>query len=237
MRRWYLGIWGSLGLALAQTGCEPPEGITDGDPARSSYSANSPEGESQRRPWARLLWPPGRPRERPPRPAPYTPALPTAKGQTKTTKGGVKYETLKEGTGDELKPGVVALLHYEGRLETARSSTALGRKRQPLKVVLGTGQLIKGWEEALPGMKVGEIRKLFVPAAMAYGDQKHAEIPANSNLIFEVELLQHRQLTESPIGRGLRLGRRASGRRRPANLAPATQPDAALCTSDRSPRI
>ena len=51
------------------------------------------------------------------KPAAYTPALPTAKGETKTTKNGVKYETLKEGTGQELKPGRVARFHYEGKLE------------------------------------------------------------------------------------------------------------------------
>jgi FKBP-type peptidyl-prolyl cis-trans isomerase len=125
-----------------------------------------------------------------PKVAPYTPALPTAKGQSKTTKGGVKYETLKEGTGDELKPGVVALVHYVGTLENGTPFDSSRAKGEPLKAVLGTGRLIKGWEEALPGMKVGEIRKLFIPAAMAYRDQSKPGIPANSNLVFEVELLR-----------------------------------------------
>ena len=52
---------------------------------------------------------------------------------------------------------------------------------------MGTGQLIKGWEEGLPGMRVGETRKLWVPAKMAYGEVERAKIPPNSNLIFEVE--------------------------------------------------
>ncbi len=55
---------------------------------------------------------------------------------------------------------------------------------------MGTGQLIKGWEEGLPGMRVGETRKLWVPAKMAYGEVEKAKIPPNSNLIFEVELLE-----------------------------------------------
>ena len=50
--------------------------------------------------------------------------------------------------------------------------------------------MIKGWEEGLPGMRVGEIRKLWVPAKMAYGENEKPQIPANSNLIFEVELVQ-----------------------------------------------
>jgi FKBP-type peptidyl-prolyl cis-trans isomerase len=120
----------------------------------------------------------------------YTPAPPTAKGETKTTKNGVKYETLKEGKGDELKPGRIALFHYVGTLENGSIFDSTRQKGSPYKVAIGTGQLIKGWEEGLPGMRVGEIRKLWVPAKMAYGEIERKGIPSNSNLIFEVELME-----------------------------------------------
>ncbi len=191
MRRWYLGFWGCLGLTLAQTGCEPPEGIITATPPGAIVPRTPPEGEEPAQALGESAVASGKIQgDAAPKAASITPALPTAKGQTKTTKGGVKYETLKEGTGDELKPGIVALVHYEGKLENGTIFDSSRQKKEPLRVVLGTGRLIKGWEEALPGMKVGEVRKLFIPAAMAYGEQKHLDIPPNSNLIFEVELLR-----------------------------------------------
>jgi FKBP-type peptidyl-prolyl cis-trans isomerase len=124
------------------------------------------------------------------KPAAYTPASPTAKGESKTTKNGVKYETLKPGAGEELKPGRVAVFHFIGTLENGTVFDSSRDRGEPLMATVGTGQLVKGWNEGLPGMKVGETRKLWIPAAMAYGDQEKAKIPANSNLIFEVELLK-----------------------------------------------
>jgi FKBP-type peptidyl-prolyl cis-trans isomerase len=120
----------------------------------------------------------------------YTPAPPTAKGETKTTKDGVKYETLTPGTGEELKPGRVALFHYEGKLEDGTVFDSSRARKQPAKFTLGTNQLIRGWEEGMPGMRVGEVRKLWIPAAMGYGERGKGTIPPNANLVFEVELLQ-----------------------------------------------
>jgi FKBP-type peptidyl-prolyl cis-trans isomerase len=119
----------------------------------------------------------------------YDPAKPTAKGETKTTKNGVKYETLKEGTGEELKPGQVAQLHYTGKLEDGTVFDDSRSKPKPVSMTFGSGGLIKGWEEAVPGMRVGEIRKLIIPPAQAYGDQQKGKIPPNSTLTFEIELL------------------------------------------------
>ena len=194
MRRWYWGILGSLGLALSQTACDAPEQIVPTTPPGAVIPRTRSRGRGGRAG-------PGRDadrghqgqRPRRPRRLPaYTPALPTAKGETKTTKNGVKYETLKEGTGDELKPGSVASFHYEGKLENGTVFDSSRKKGEPLKVAVGTGKLIKGWEEGLPGMKVGEIRKLFVPSALGYADRDApgGKIPPNSNLIFEVELLK-----------------------------------------------
>ena len=114
------------------------------------------------------------------------PAPPTAKGETKTTEGGVKYETLKEGTGPELKPGEKASVRYEGKLENGTSSTLPTRSRRSI----GVRPLIKGWEEGIPGMKVGEVRKLTIPPELGYGAAGQGpKIPPNATLIFEVELL------------------------------------------------
>ena len=192
MRRWYWGIFWSLGLALSQTACDAPEEIVPTTPPGAIIPRTPPEGEDAAQAQGETLSAAPKPKattEPGKKPAAYTPALPTAKGETKTTKNGVKYETLKEGTGDELKPGSVALFHYVGKLENGTIFDSSRDRGEPYKVAIGTGQLIRGWEEATPGMKVGEIRKLFVPAAMAYKDRATDKIPANSNLLFEVELI------------------------------------------------
>jgi len=191
MSSWQLGTRGCLGLVLILVGCDAPEDITPTTPPgtvipRTPPDSNDPaqaQGES-------IAYTPKSTAEGGNKPAPYTPAPPTAKGETKTTKNGVKYETLEEGTGEELKPGQVALFRYEGKLEDGSIFDSNRQSSEPFKAAIGTGGLIKGWEDGLPGMKVGETRKLWVPAAMAYKDRETKKIPANSNLIFEVELVK-----------------------------------------------
>jgi FKBP-type peptidyl-prolyl cis-trans isomerase len=117
----------------------------------------------------------------------------TAKGETKTTAGGVKYETLKEGTGPELKPGQKAALHYVGKLEDGKEFDSSRTKQPPtpFEVSIGVSPLIKGWEEGIPGMKVGEVRKLTIPPEMGYGKRGHGSAsPGFATLIFEVELVE-----------------------------------------------
>jgi FKBP-type peptidyl-prolyl cis-trans isomerase FkpA len=115
---------------------------------------------------------------------------PTALGETKTSDGGVKYETLKEGTGPELKPGQRAAIHYEGKLENGEVFDS-SRGKTPFSVTFGQHQVIGGWEEGIPGMKVGELRKLTIPPALGYGAKGFPpKIPPNATLIFEVELVE-----------------------------------------------
>jgi FKBP-type peptidyl-prolyl cis-trans isomerase len=123
--------------------------------------------------------------------AAHKPAPPTAIGETKTTEKGVKYETLREGTGPELKRGQRATFHYEGKLAADNTVFDESRSRnKPLSCRLGGDPLIEGWEDALPGMKVGEIRKLTIPPEMGYKEKgSPPKIPPNATLIFEVELL------------------------------------------------
>jgi len=114
MRRWYWGIFGALGLALSQTACDPPEQIVPTTPPGAVIPRTLPEGEEAAQAQGESLASATKAStEAGKKPAAYTPAPPTAKGETKTTKNGVKYETLKEGTGDELKPGAVAVLMGE----------------------------------------------------------------------------------------------------------------------------
>jgi FKBP-type peptidyl-prolyl cis-trans isomerase len=120
----------------------------------------------------------------------YTPALPTAKGQTNTTVHGIKYETLQEGTGAAAVPGQSVRVHYVGKLENGEVFDTTRSAGSPRLITIGDKDQIKMWGEALPGMKVGEIRKMIVPPAMGYGAKgKPPAVPPNATLTFEVELM------------------------------------------------
>lgn len=115
---------------------------------------------------------------------------PTPVGQPRTTPSGLTYVTTKEGTGEEAKTGQQIRMHYTGTLEDGTKFDSSRDRNQPFPVRIGTGAVIAGWDEGVPGMKVGEQRKLTIPAKLGYGDRAQGDkIPANSTLIFDVELL------------------------------------------------
>ena len=103
--------------------------------------------------------------------------------------GGLKYRDLKVGDGDECPPGATPIMDYAGWLQSNGElfDTSFKPDRQPLNMSLI--ELIQGWQQGVPGMKVGGIRKLVVPGDLAYGPSGKGRIPPNATLVFEMELL------------------------------------------------
>jgi len=183
---WILG--GLMGASLA--GCEDPGPIIPTTPPGAVIPKTDPDPDPSQA-QGEMAAPAIKSASTPVKAIEYTPALPTAKGETKTTKNGVKYETLKEGTGPEIKPGQSGRFLYEGKLQDGTVFDTTNEKKQPRIFEIGAGKMTTGWEEAIPGMKTGEIRKLTVPPAAAYGASGFPpKIPPNSTLIFEVELVE-----------------------------------------------
>lgn len=107
-----------------------------------------------------------------------------------TTVSGLQYEDTREGTGLTAAAGQTVSVHYTGWLESGKKFDSSKDRGQPFDFGLGRGQVIKGWDEGVQGMKVGGVRKLTIPAALGYGARgAGGVIPPNATLIFEVELL------------------------------------------------
>ncbi|KXX74436.1 hypothetical protein MMYC01_207923 [Madurella mycetomatis] len=104
---------------------------------------------------------------------------------------GLTIEVQAEGTGDiETKRGDSIDVHYRGTLTNGNKFDASYDRGKPLNFTVGEGQVIKGWDEGLLGMKVGEKRKLIIPPELAYGSRGAGNvIPPNATLIFETELV------------------------------------------------
>jgi len=107
-----------------------------------------------------------------------------------TTTSGLQYEDQNEGTGAAAKAGDAVDVHYTGWLTDGKKFDSSKDRGKPFSFKLGAGQVIKGWDEGVAGMKVGGKRKLMIPAALGYGSRgAGGVIPPNAELVFEVELL------------------------------------------------
>ena len=110
------------------------------------------------------------------------------------------------GIGDEALPGMVVIVHYTGWIYDPAAKDLRGRqfdssrdRGQPFSFHLGAGRVIRGWEQGIPGMKVGGTRRLVIPPALAYGPRGagNGVIPPNATLLFEVELLAVETVTRT----------------------------------------
>lgn len=103
----------------------------------------------------------------------------------------LQIDELKLGTGAEAKSGKRVTVHYVGTLTSGKKFDSSRDRGEGFDFTLGAGEVIKGWDQGVAGMKVGGLRKLTIPPELGYGPRGFPPvIPPNSTLIFEVELLE-----------------------------------------------
>ena len=112
-------------------------------------------------------------------------------GEGVKTSSGLTYWDIRVGNGETAKEGSRVLVHYTGWLTSGKKFDSSVDAGQPFKFTIGNGEVIKGWEEGIAGMRVGGKRQLRIPPELGYGAQGTPDgpIPPNATLIFDVRLL------------------------------------------------
>jgi FKBP-type peptidyl-prolyl cis-trans isomerase len=105
------------------------------------------------------------------------------------TSYGMYYRDIAPGTGAAAVDGKTVALHYSGSLTDGTNFETNGASDTPISFILGTGQVIPGWDLGIKGMLVGGQRQLIIPPSLAYGSRANGKIPANSILVFTVSLV------------------------------------------------
>jgi FKBP-type peptidyl-prolyl cis-trans isomerase len=126
------------------------------------------------------------------KPATPNTAAPTkVMGEGVKTDSGLMYWDIRVGTGQTAKEGSHVRVHYTGWLTTGKKFDSSVDAGKPFDFTIGNGEVIKGWEEGVAGMRVGGKRQLRIPPALGYGAEgtPGGPIPANATLIFDVQLL------------------------------------------------
>jgi peptidylprolyl isomerase len=118
----------------------------------------------------------------------YAPGLGVNLDAMERRESGLYVQDLQVGTGDTATAGRRVTVHYTGWLPNGRQFDS-SRDRTPFSFTPGQNRVIAGWEEGIPGMKVGGVRKLVIPSDLGYGEKGSDPIPPDSVLIFDVELL------------------------------------------------
>lgn len=126
-----------------------------------------------------------------PAPKPATGAPSAVSGDPVVTKSGLKYWDLVVGTGLEAVRGKTVRVHYTGWLANGRKFDSSVDRGRPFEFRLGAGEVIRGWDDGVAGMKVGGKRQLNIKPSLGYGSRGagNGVIPPNATLIFDVELL------------------------------------------------
>ncbi len=167
-------LWIVALLALAAAGCNESKSTSSSTTTESATSGSVTPSETAATPASPL---PGQ-------------AVP-ADVQLVTTASGLQYYDLAVGNGDIADTGEQVTVHYTGWLANGTEFDSSLRRQEPIRFPLGTGAVIKGWDEGLTGMRVGGKRKLIIPANLAYGaDGRAPVIPPDANLVFDVELVE-----------------------------------------------
>jgi len=109
----------------------------------------------------------------------------------KKQKSGVEIWDVKEGKGEAAKPGATVVIHYTGWLTDEKATKFDSSVDSGQKAEFSLNDLIKGWQEGIPGMKPGGVRRLKIPAELGYGAKGIRDvIPPNATLVFEIELFE-----------------------------------------------
>ncbi len=102
---------------------------------------------------------------------------------------GLDIVVVEEGEGASVKTGDSIDIHYVGKLEDGKIFDSSRERKKPYNFTIGEGEVIKGWEKGVIGMKVGEIRVLTISPELGFGSRSQGPIPPNSTLIYEIELM------------------------------------------------
>jgi FKBP-type peptidyl-prolyl cis-trans isomerase len=120
---------------------------------------------------------------------PFDPSLNVNLSTMTKTPSGLYYRDIEEGTGAVVRPRDEARVHYTGWLSNGQKFDSNADNEEPLRIPLGRGRAIKGWDEGLVGMRVGGTRQLVVPPELGYGSNRTGLIPSDAVLVFVVTVV------------------------------------------------